>query len=81
MRAMVFVSSHLNAMTGPLYLGVGLAEDTMIHTVEPCLADTPEMWPSTIMQTLCLVQNAISIDLNTNRSLKCRHLAKAHVSY
>ena len=28
--------------------------------VEPRLADTPEMWPSMKMWTLCLVWNAIS---------------------
>ena len=32
-------------------------------TVQPCLSHTPEMWTSTIMQTLCLVRNATSIDL------------------
>ena len=36
-------------------------------TVEPRLADTPEMQPSTIKWTLCSVRNAISIDLHINR--------------
>ena len=36
--------------------------------VEPRLTDSPEMWPSTIMQTLCLVWIAISIDLHTIRT-------------
>ena len=40
-------------------------------TVEPCLADTPEMWPS-IIRTLCSVWNAISTDLHTNRSPEMR---------
>ena len=37
------------------------------NTVEPGLTDTPEMRPSTIMRTLCSVQNALSIDLHTIR--------------
>ena len=44
---------------------VGRAHGT--STVEPRLADTPEMRTSTMMQTLCLVQNAISIGLHTSR--------------
>ena len=40
---------------------------TISTTVEPHLADTPEKQTSTIMWTLCLVRNAISIDLHTIR--------------
>ena len=36
--------------------------------MEPHLTDTPEMRPFTIMRTLCLVRNAISIDLHTSRT-------------
>ena len=35
---------------------------------EPHLADTPEKQTCTIMQTLCLVQNSISMDLHTIRT-------------
>ena len=46
-----------------------------------CLADTPEMWLSTIMQTLCSVWNAISIDFHINRPLRCGHLAIPHLAW
>ena len=39
------------------------------YTVEPHLADTPEMWPSKIM---CSVRNAISTDLHINRPPEMR---------
>ena len=39
-----------------------------IYTVESCLANTTEKLTSTIMQTLCLARNAISIDLHTIRT-------------
>ena len=41
--------------------------NTCTYTVEPRLADTPDMWTSRIMRTLCSVRNAISLDLHTNR--------------
>ena len=41
-------------------------------TVEPCLADISEMQPSTIIWTLGIVQNAISIDLHANRPPEMR---------
>ena len=37
-----------------------------VNIVKPHLADTPERRTSTIMRTLCLVRNAISIDLCTS---------------
>ena len=46
----------------------------MVYTVEPRLLDTPEMRPSTIMRTLRLVQNGISIDLHIIRTPEMQHL-------
>ena len=48
----------------------GVQYTAMIHYVHACRWQVqwrpPEMWPSTIMQTLSLVWNAISMDLYTN---------------
>ena len=41
---------------------------TILDTVEPHLADTLEKQTCTIMQTLCLVWNSISMDLHTIRT-------------
>ena len=58
--------SQINTLTDaytcfPKYYGY-------MTTVNPRLPDTPEMWPSMVMRTICLVQNAISIDLHTIRT-------------
>ena len=52
----------------------------ILNTVEPRLADTPEMQPSMVMRALCSVRNDISVDLHTyvhvqTDLLKCGHLA------
>ena len=45
----------------------------IIITVEPRLADTPEMRTSTIMRTLCMVPNALTYNLVQTKPLKCGH--------
>ena len=43
-----------------------------MYTVEPCLANTPEMRPFMIMWTLCSIRNAIPIDLHMIRPPEMR---------